>query len=113
VNSSEKTQSATLSVSYGDKLESRDFEVPELGTVTFGYPRRTWLHRQRAGIALEAPLPAVGSNVTVSLNDSQESTIDVQVLDGTIPTYANLMPYLAPTATPEATPVASPTPSGK
>ena len=108
-NDGDTDATATLAVSGGAMAQTASFDVPKQGKVDFGYPEALGFVGSKPGIKLEGTLPAVGTNVSVTLDNSAATTIEVQVLDGTIPTYASLMPYLEPTATPTATPTASAT----
>jgi hypothetical protein len=109
-NDGDTPADAIISVSSGATATPTNFSVPAQGKVDFGYPEQLGFVGSQPGIRLEGTLPAVGTNIEISLNESAAATIAVQVLDGTIPTYKDLMPYLqpSPSATPLETPTATP-----
>jgi hypothetical protein len=107
-NDGDTAAGAIISVSSGATATATTFSVPSQGKVDFGYPAELGFVGSQPGIKLEGALPAVGTNVEVALDESAAATMAVQVVDGTIPTYADLMPYLEPSATPTAEPTATP-----
>jgi len=110
-NTGDTAETATIQVTGGAVSPSVSFSVPAQGKIDFGYPAALGFVGSQPGIAvtgqITGSLPAVGSNVEVTLDSSATATMAVQVLDGTVPTYADLMPYLAPTPTALATPTAN------
>lgn len=113
-NDGDIPQTTTIKITSGAVAAPATFVVPAQGKIDFGYPAELGYDGTYKGIELLGTLPAVGSNIEIQLNDDAKATIAVQVLDGTVPTYASLMPFLVPTpvatpsATPEATPSATP-----
>ncbi|MEO0023932.1 MAG: hypothetical protein RL196_373 [Actinomycetota bacterium] len=108
LNDGETTAAAQLSVVSGATAAITPFTIDARSKVDFGYGSGT----AASAIKLEGALPAVGSNIEVELylsNPTPEAsaTVAVQVLDGTIPTYADLMTELFTEATAEATPEAT------
>jgi hypothetical protein len=93
-NDGDTPVSAIISVTAGATAPATTFEVAAQSKVDFGYPAALGFVGSQPGIKLEGTLPAVGTNVEVTLDESATSQMAVQVLDGTIPTYADLMPYL-------------------
>ena len=103
VNDGETDQSVSLTVTSGATAAETTFEVKAKSKVDFGYPAALGYVGSQPAIELTGALPAVGSNIEVVLDNNPDATLHVQVLDGTIPTYADLMPYLNDaTATPAA-----------
>ena len=105
-NDGDAAETATIAVTGGAVATPQTFSVPAQGAVTFGYPEALGYVGSEPGIALAGVLPAVGSNIEVIFNNDDQAKMAVQVLDGTVPTYKDLMPYLVP-ATPAATPSAN------
>jgi hypothetical protein len=104
VNDGETDATATLTVGGGATAAPTTLEVKAGTKVDFGYPAALGFEGSQPAIELTGTIPAVGSNIQVTLNNSDTAVMDVQVLDGTVPTYADLMPFLKDVATPEATP---------
>ena len=107
-NDGEDEATTNITVTGGATATSTDFTVPARGKVDFGYPEALGFVGSQPAIVLEGVIPAVGSNIQVKFDNNAEAVMHVQVLDGTVPTYKDLMPFVAPTATPAATPVATP-----
>ena len=93
-NDGDTLQSTTIKITDGALATPATFVVPAQGKVDFGYPAALGYSGEYAGIEILGVVPAVGSNIEVQLNDDAKATIAVQVLDGTIPTYKDLMAYL-------------------
>ena len=94
-NDGDKDAEAIISVTGGAIAPTTTFNVAAQSKVDFGYPAILGFEGSKPGIKLEGVPPAVGTNIEVTLDESATSKMQVQVLDGTIPTYADIMPYLS------------------